>query len=120
MRGKSIARALGGLGSDPELMQHLLSLEEALTAVLGAETVACPHCGREELDLTADEIPQLADRLFSVMCCVQARIEGQSVRRPREECSDDARRRTWRSCNPDSRATERRSRNPEGEDGGAR
>lgn len=120
MRGKSIARALEGLGSDPEMRQHLLSLEEALTAVLGAEEVECAHCGRKELDLDSGEIPELADRLFTVVCEVQARMEGRLPRRPRDVCPDDARGQAWKSCHPDLRAAERRSRNPEGEQGGAR
>jgi hypothetical protein len=120
MRGKLIARALERLGSDPEMMRHLIDLEDALTAVLGAEEVACDHCGRKTLDLGPDEIPLLAERLLDAVCAVQDRIAQQEGSRPGEERSTVPPRRAWSRCSPDLPSSKRNSKSRDGLKGGDR
>jgi len=122
MRGKSIARALEGLGSDPELMQHLLALEEALTVVLGAPVIECGHCGREEPDFGKGNrnLFDLADRLFTVMVELQGRMQQASRRRSREmrAAAEDERARA--RSNPGFNPGSRHSKSRDGLEGGSR
>jgi len=91
------------------MLRHLSLLEDALAAVLGAEEVECSHCGCSGLDLTAGEVPDLADRLLAVVTAIQTRMDARhGYRSP-----------AWERSSPDRCPGERRSRNTAADDGGA-
>jgi hypothetical protein len=110
MRGETIARALVGLGSDPEMWQRLIELRVALDDVLESDGVPCKHCGAVARCFAIGSIPLLADRLAAV-------VRGTQTRDHRGE---DARRRSlgknWQRRRPDIRKGASRH----GREGGAR
>lgn len=114
MRGEMIARALEGLGNDPEMMRHLIDLEDALAAVVDAEEVYCDHCGRQTLDLSDGEIPLLAERLLDAICAVQDRMAEQEGSPAGEERSTVPPRRPWTRCSPDRPSPPRNSKSRDG------
>jgi len=120
MRGKSIARALEGLASDPEMMLHLVALADALDPVVCAPEVMCPHCGQRELDLEPEDIPALADRLFVVSVELQSRMQQANGKRSQEmrAAADDERARA--RSNPGIEPRSRHSKSRDGLEGGAR
>lgn len=120
MCGKSIARALEGLGDDPELMQHLVALADALDAVVWAQEVVCEHCGVKELDLEPEDIPALASRLFTVSVELQSRMQQANGKRSQEirTAAEDERARS--RCNPAVKPGSRHSKSRDGLEGGGR
>jgi len=120
MRGKSIAQALEGLGSDPEMVQHLVALADAIDAVVWAPDVVCEHCGQTELDLDPEDIPVLADRLFTVSVELQSRMQQASRKRSREMRAEAEDERARSRCNPGLEPRSKRSKSRDGLDGGAR
>jgi len=120
MRGKSIYEALEGLASDSEMVQHLIALADALDAVVWAPEVVCEHCGVTEIDLDPEDIPVLADRLFTVSVELQSRMQQASGKRSQEmrAAADD--RETRARSNPGAKLESRQSKSRDGLEGGGR
>lgn len=101
MRGKTIARALEGLATDPEMLRSLFQLNDTLGAVLSDGVATCEHCGRTQPVINRRAVALLAERLLTVVEDLQVRMDQSAADHPGPSRASGESRRRWSRNRPD-------------------